>query len=161
MRSWGEWAEGWQIFSEDQRPRIWGIDEGVINKSVRIVCTWGVILGFCVVIGFLKVALDEKTLTFQKYMKNNLVHVCAFAYYFTLQDIAFVVAIPIMNTNLRLLSHLISFIISMVFILITIVYMVWVFYLINYQKIEDKNYRFRYLFLFNGDYDYFPTYELL
>jgi hypothetical protein len=136
MRSWGDWADGWKLFANDQTPLIWANEEGVINKSVRIVCTWGVIIAVCVLLGFLKVALDEKTLTFSKYMNKNFVNVCSFAYYFTLQDIAFVIAIPLMNPNLTNLHNIISFALGIVFSLITIAYMVWIFYLINYQNTE-------------------------
>lgn len=64
MRSFGSWADGWAIITDDQTPPIWLNEEGVINKSIRIGSTWVLILVITVLIGFLKVALDEKALTF-------------------------------------------------------------------------------------------------
>ena len=58
MRSWGDWAEGWNILSGDISPPLWTNQEGVINKSIRIVATWGFFIVMAVIIGLLKVALD-------------------------------------------------------------------------------------------------------
>jgi hypothetical protein len=58
MRSWGNWAEGWSLVLAEQKPPIWINEEGVINKTIRIVCTWGVIVSIGAIIGILKLVLD-------------------------------------------------------------------------------------------------------
>lgn len=56
---------------------------------------------FCfLILGALKVALDEREMTLQKYMSKNVGNYFSYAFYFTLDTIAFIIAVPILNPDL-------------------------------------------------------------
>lgn len=65
-------------------------------------------------------------------MSKNIGNFIAFAFYFTLQDIAFVIAIPILNPNFDNLYTIVSFGLAIFFALLTILMMMWTFYKINF-----------------------------
>lgn len=134
MRSWADWSDGWNIISGDVAPPIWTTEEGVINKAIRIAATWAFFVLVAVIIGALKVALDEKEMTFHKYMSKNLGNYFSYAFYFTLQDIAFVIAVPILNPNFTSTFNIVSFAIAIFLALLTAVVMVWCFYQINFEN---------------------------
>lgn len=46
--------------TEDYTTPIWTVEQGVINKSIRIAATWGVFAIIAIIMGALKVALDER-----------------------------------------------------------------------------------------------------
>lgn len=76
-------------------------------------------------------ALDEKEMSFQKFMSKNLANVFSFAFYFTLQDIAFVIAIPILNPNFTSTINIVSFVIAIFFAIFCTIVIIWCFYRIN------------------------------
>jgi hypothetical protein len=137
-RGWGGWAEGWSLLKVDQVPPIWVNEEGVLNKAIRIVCMWGLILAISSVIGLLKVALEEQMLTFEKYITRNIAQTCEVAFYFTLQDIAFVIAIPITNPAYHSTTEIASLLVAVVFIVLAVGFMVWSFYKINYPSPGER-----------------------
>lgn len=76
-------------------------------------------------------ALDEKSLTFQKYMTKNIGNAFSFALYFTMQDIAFIIAIPIMNPDFSSTMKIVCFALGVFFAVVSVAYMVWCFIRIN------------------------------
>lgn len=161
MRAWGDWSEGWTIISGDSTTPIWTVEEGIINKTIRIAATWAFFAIMAIALGALKVALDEREMTFQKYMSKNIGNYFSYAFYFTLQDIAFVIATPILNPNFSSTFNIIAFAIAIFFAVVTTVLIIWFFYRINFEDSEEKYYHYKYLFLFSPDYDIFPTFDLL
>lgn len=89
-----------------------------------------------VAVGALKVALDEKEMTFHKYMSKNLGNYFSYAFYFTLQDIAFIVAVPILNPNFNSTYNIVSFAIAVFLALASTLALVWCFYQINFENQE-------------------------
>jgi hypothetical protein len=71
-------------------------------------------------------------MTFQKYMSKNIGNFFSFAFYFTLQDIAFVIATPILNPNFSNTFNIVSFAIACFFALLTTIVIIWCFYRINF-----------------------------
>lgn len=65
-------------------------------------------------------------------MSKNIGNFISFAFYFTLQDIAFVIAIPILNPDFSSVFHIVSFGLAIFFALLTLVMMIWTFYKINF-----------------------------
>lgn len=70
-------------------------------------------------------------MTFQKYMSKNFGNFFSFAFYFTLQDIAFVIATPILNPNFSSTFNIVAFAAAILFAVITTVVIIWCFYRIN------------------------------
>lgn len=71
-------------------------------------------------------------MTFYKYMSKNIGNYFSYAFYFTLQDIAFVIAIPILNPNFTTTFNIITFVLAIFFALITTIIVIWSFYRINF-----------------------------
>lgn len=98
--------------------------------------TWAFFVLVAVIMGALKVALDEKEMTFHKYMSKNLGNYFSYAFYFTLQDIAFIVAVPILNPNFNSTFSIVSFAIAVFLALASAVALVWCFHQINFENSE-------------------------
>lgn len=114
-----------------------------------------------ILFAILKVALDEREMTFRKYMTKNIGNYFSYAFYFTLQDIAFVIAIPILNPNFSSTFNIVSFGLAVFFAVFSTIVIIWSFKRINFDDVGEKYYHYKYLFLFSADYDKFPTYDLL
>lgn len=134
MRSWGDWSEGWKIIESDPTVPIWTVEEGIINKSIRIGATWGFFALAAIIFGALKVALDEREMTFHKYMTKNIGNYISYAFYFTLQDIAFVIATPILNPDFSSIFNIVSFCLAIFFAIFSLIVIIWCFNRINFEQ---------------------------
>lgn len=72
-------------------------------------------------------------MTLQKYLSKNVGNYVSYGYYFTLQDIAFIIAIPILNPDFSSTFGIISFALAIFFALLTAFVMMWCFYRINFE----------------------------
>ena len=79
-------------------------------------------------------ALDEREMTLQKYMSKNVGNYFSYAFYFTLQDIAFIIAVPILNPDLSSTFGIICFGLAIFFALLTATVMIWSFCRINFES---------------------------
>ena len=159
LRGWGMWEEGWQIFDTDQTVPVWINDEGVLDKAVRVGSFTGLFIIFSILFGVVRSALDEKNMTFEKYMKANIGNLVSFAFYYTLQDTSFVAATVLLNPSFSSKTHIIGFGVGLFFVVLIIAMMAWSFNIINYPT--HKYHHYKYFFLSALDYDHFPTYSLL
>lgn len=114
-----------------------------------------------VVIGFLKTIFDDKSLTFTKFMGMNLGNAASFAFYITLQDIAFISANALLYIMTSSIIQIVGLVIGILCAIGMLCYLFWCFYRINFKVEEEKYYYYKYFFLFSCDYDLFPTYNLL
>lgn len=65
-------------------------------------------------------------------MSKNIGNIFSYAFYFTLQDIAFVVAAALLNPDFSSALSIVGFCLGVVFVLLTLLYMSWCFYRINF-----------------------------
>lgn len=109
------------------------------------------------ILGAIKVLMSDREISYFKYLEKNIGNIGSFAFYFTLQDIGFAIAVPFLNPNFSTIMGIISFVIAVVMAVLTVAVMVWMFYRINYED-DEKYYNHRYIFLLSADYDLFPVF---
>ena len=132
LRGWGYWEEGWDIISGDQTVPIWVNDEGVINKAIRVAAFWLFFTIIAIILGVIRSALDDKNMTFEKYMRMNIGNIFSYTFYYTLQDTSFIVATVLLNPTFTDTLHFVSFGLGIFFALFIIVVMCWCFSIINF-----------------------------
>ena len=99
---------------------------------IRIASTWGLFALISISLGGIKSALDEKGMTFEKYMKMNIGNVISYAFYFTLQDASLVVATALLNPSFSSALKAVSTAGGIFFALIILLYILWAFNIINF-----------------------------
>ena len=84
-----------------------------------------------------------------------------YAFYFTLQDLSFFIAVAVLNPTYNVAANeIICFSLGVIFCLLILIYLWYSFYVINFKDEEKKLYNYKHFFLLAIDYDLFPTYNL-
>ena len=161
MRAWGTWSEGWQIISGDPGPPVWTTEEGNFDKLIRLASTWGLFLFLLLFLALLKILLSETEITMRNFMRANFGNAMTYAFYFTLQDTSFFIAVSLTTSNFTSSNDtIVCFIVALVLSVIILIGMLYCFHRINFFDPEIKLFPYHYLFLLSADYDLFPTYNL-
>ena len=142
---------------------IWTVEEGQYDKLIRIVSIWALFLVIIFLVGIIKVAVSDASLTFAKFMEMNIANTLIYGFYFTLQDLSFFVAVSLLDPSLfGSTNEIVCFCLAIFFAIVIIVFIIYSFYRINFTQDDpsEKLYRYKYMFLSAVDYDMFPTYNL-
>ncbi len=93
MRAWGDWSEGWGLFSFDSdiTVPIWKIEETMINKIIRIFIIWLGIITVMFIFGILT-TMGDPQVTFFNYVCKNFSITISLGFYINVQDMALIMA---------------------------------------------------------------------
>lgn len=103
---------------------------------IRIAVVWVTVMVLIVIIGFLKTIFDDKSLTFTKFMGMNLANAASFAFYITLQDMAFLSANAVLYMMADSIIQIVGLVLGLLCAIAMICYLFWCFYRINF-KVEE------------------------
>lgn len=70
-----------------------------MDKIIRIAATWALfyLIGF--IIATVKVALSDTSISYLKYFEKSFANIASFAFYYTIIDMGFVIAVPLLNPD--------------------------------------------------------------
>ena len=106
----------------------------MLDKSIRIASFVGLFSVFSILLGAIRSALDDKNMTFDKYMKANVGNVLTYAFYFTLQDTSFIVATVFLKPSFDSKMNIIGFGVGVFLAAMIIIFLFWCYNLINYPE---------------------------
>ena len=118
---------------------IWTTEEGNFDKLIRIASTWGLFVVIIVFLAIIKVVLSDVDLTFVKFMKMNITNTLTYAFYFTLQDLSFFVAVSLLNpTFSSTTNEIVCFSLAIGLGILIVIYITYCFYRINFNSGEPS-----------------------
>lgn len=138
MRAWGDWREGWKlvVLDGDITLPVWTIEETIINKIVRICIMWAAVIMIMLIVGLLS-SMNDQSLTFCNYLFKNFPLAIYISFYLTIQDMSLVMSTAYYSSLSQSLftnkMTMIQLAVGIVFAAISIAFMIWIFYKINFD----------------------------